>query len=90
MCLNVIRWYSRRKGCPSYWNRTDPNRLSYHTVKLKHGGEPGLRSAASLPVLKRMGVTEAVRASCYAYTLAEKIDQLIAALQKNAEDFYDG
>jgi len=37
-----------------------------------------------------MGVTEAVRASCYAYTLAEKIDQLIAALQKNAEDFYDG
>ena len=45
---------------------------------------------ASLPVLKRMGVTAAVRASCYAYTLAEEIDQLIAALQKNAEDFYDG
>jgi cysteine desulfurase / selenocysteine lyase len=45
---------------------------------------------ASLPVLKRMGVTAAVRASCYAYTLSEEIDQLITALQENAEDFYDG
>jgi cysteine desulfurase / selenocysteine lyase len=36
---------------------------------------------ASLPVLKRMGVTTAVRASCYAYTSVEEIDQLIAALR---------
>jgi len=38
---------------------------------------------ASLPVLKRMGVTAAVRASCYAYTSAEEIDQLIAVLQRD-------
>jgi cysteine desulfurase / selenocysteine lyase len=37
---------------------------------------------ASLPVLKRMGVTAAVRASCYAYTTAEEIDQFVAALQR--------
>jgi len=36
---------------------------------------------ASLPVLKRLGVQEAIRASCYAYTSAAEIDQLIAALQ---------
>lgn len=36
---------------------------------------------ASLPILKRMGVTEAVRASCYAYTAAEVVDLLVAALQ---------
>jgi len=36
---------------------------------------------ASLPILKRMGVTEAVRASCYAYTTAEEVDLLVAALQ---------
>jgi cysteine desulfurase/selenocysteine lyase len=37
---------------------------------------------ASLPVLKRMGVTAAIRASCYIYTSAREIDQLIAALQR--------
>jgi cysteine desulfurase/selenocysteine lyase len=37
---------------------------------------------ASPPILKRMGVTEAVRASCYAYTTAEEVDLLVAALQK--------
>ena len=37
---------------------------------------------ASLPLLKRMGVTAAVRASCYAYTTAEEVDLLVAALQK--------
>ncbi len=36
---------------------------------------------ASLPVLKRLGVQGAIRASCYAYTSAAEIDQLIAALQ---------
>lgn len=37
---------------------------------------------AALPLLKRLGVTEAVRASCYAYTTAEEVDLLVAALQK--------
>jgi cysteine desulfurase / selenocysteine lyase len=36
---------------------------------------------ASLPVLKRLGVQGAIRASCYAYTSTAEIDQLIAALQ---------
>jgi cysteine desulfurase/selenocysteine lyase len=36
---------------------------------------------ASLPVLKRLGVQGAIRASCYAYTSVAEIDQLIAALQ---------
>jgi cysteine desulfurase / selenocysteine lyase len=42
---------------------------------------------ASLPLLKRMGVTAAVRASCYAYTTAEEVDLLIAALQKERRGF---
>jgi len=37
---------------------------------------------ASLPLLKRMGVTAAVRASCYAYTTAEEVNLLVTALQK--------
>jgi cysteine desulfurase/selenocysteine lyase len=36
---------------------------------------------ASLPLLKRMGVNAAIRASCYAYTSTEEIDQLVAALR---------
>jgi len=36
---------------------------------------------ASLPVLKRMGVTSAVRASCYVYTANEDVERLIVALQ---------
>ena len=39
---------------------------------------------ASLPLLKRMGVTAAVRASCYAYTSSEEIDRLVAVLQGKA------
>ena len=35
---------------------------------------------ASLPILKRMGMHEAIRASCYAYTSTEEIDRLIMAL----------
>jgi cysteine desulfurase / selenocysteine lyase len=35
---------------------------------------------ASLPILKRMGVHEAIRASCYAYTSTDEIDRLITAL----------
>jgi cysteine desulfurase / selenocysteine lyase len=37
---------------------------------------------ASLPALKRFGVTTAVRASCYIYTSIEDIDRLIAGLQQ--------
>jgi cysteine desulfurase / selenocysteine lyase len=37
---------------------------------------------ASLPLLKRMGVTAAVRASCYLYTTVEEVDLLVTALQK--------
>ncbi len=36
---------------------------------------------ASLPLLKRMGVNAAVRASCYSYTSSEEVDQFIAALR---------
>lgn len=36
---------------------------------------------ASLPLLKRMGVTAAVRASCYTYTMSEEIDRLVATLR---------
>jgi cysteine desulfurase / selenocysteine lyase len=42
---------------------------------------------ASLPLLKRMGVTAAVRASCYAYTTAEEVDLLVATLQKESRGF---
>ena len=37
---------------------------------------------ASLPALKRFGVTAAVRASCYIYTSTEDIDRLIAGLRE--------
>lgn len=37
---------------------------------------------ASLPALKRFGVTAAARASCYIYTSTEDIDRLIAGLQQ--------
>jgi cysteine desulfurase / selenocysteine lyase len=37
---------------------------------------------AALPLLKRMGASGAVRASCYTYTTAEEVDLLLAALQK--------
>jgi cysteine desulfurase / selenocysteine lyase len=36
---------------------------------------------ASLPLLKRMGLRTALRASCYVYTSAEEIDRLITRLQ---------
>lgn len=37
---------------------------------------------ASLPALKRFGMTAAVRASCYIYTSTEDIDRFIAGLQQ--------
>jgi len=40
---------------------------------------------ASLPLLKRMGVTAAVRASCYVYTTTADIDQLIQGLGEKAK-----
>lgn len=36
---------------------------------------------ASLPLLRRLGVSEAARASCYAYTTLEDVDRLVDALQ---------
>jgi len=36
---------------------------------------------AALPLLKRLGVNEAVRASCFHYTTAEEIDRLVSVLQ---------
>lgn len=59
------------------------NRKVLHVVKELDAMGIAVRGGdlASLPVLKRMGVTAAVRASCYAYTSTEEIDQLIAALR---------
>jgi cysteine desulfurase/selenocysteine lyase len=37
---------------------------------------------ASLPLLKRLGVSAAARASCYLYTTREEIDRLVAALER--------
>jgi cysteine desulfurase/selenocysteine lyase len=37
---------------------------------------------AALPLLKRMGTEEAVRASCYIYSTSEEIDRLADVLQK--------
>lgn len=37
---------------------------------------------AARPLLKRMGVTASVRASCYAYTTEQEIDRLITELSK--------
>lgn len=37
---------------------------------------------ASRPLLKRLGLNSAVRASCYAYTSFEEIDRLVAELQR--------
>jgi len=39
---------------------------------------------ASLPLLKRIGVDAAVRASCYIYTTNEDVDRLIAGLQSRS------
>jgi len=39
---------------------------------------------ASLPALKRFGITAAVRASCYIYTSGEDIDRLVVALQEQS------
>jgi len=39
---------------------------------------------ASLPALKRFGVTAAVRASCYIYTSTDDIDRLVAGLQERS------
>jgi selenocysteine lyase/cysteine desulfurase len=37
---------------------------------------------ASLPVLKRTGVSAAIRVSCCAYTTNKEIDQLVATLNQ--------
>ena len=73
---------------------TEPhNRISVFSFVIENGHVPDIVKAldstgiavrggdlASLPLLKRMGVTAAVRASCYAYTITEEIDRLVVAL----------
>jgi cysteine desulfurase/selenocysteine lyase len=39
---------------------------------------------SALPLLKRLGVTAAARASCYLYTRTDEIDQLAEALRQIA------
>lgn len=39
---------------------------------------------AALPLLKRMGATAAVRASCYVYTIEEEVERLTVELSKLA------
>ena len=39
---------------------------------------------AALPLLKRLGATTAVRASCYLYTTIEEVDRLVAELEQIA------
>jgi cysteine desulfurase / selenocysteine lyase len=58
------------------------NRQAPDIVKTLDGAAIAVRGGdlASQPLLKRMGVTAAVRASCYVYTTVEEIDQLIATL----------
>jgi cysteine desulfurase/selenocysteine lyase len=41
---------------------------------------------SALPLLKRLGVTRAARASCYLYTRADEIDRLAEELQRLAEE----
>jgi cysteine desulfurase / selenocysteine lyase len=40
---------------------------------------------AALPLLKRFGVSEAVRASCYLYTTRDEIDRLVDVLRSEAK-----
>ena len=39
---------------------------------------------AALPLLRRLGLSEAVRASCYLYTTADEIDHLADVLRSEA------
>ena len=39
---------------------------------------------AALPLLRRLGLTEAVRASCYLYTTTDEIDRLVDVLRSEA------
>jgi len=60
------------------------NKQALDVVKVLDAAGIAVRGGdlASLPLLKRMGVTAAVRASCYMYTTTEEIDQLIAAMKR--------
>jgi len=59
------------------------NRQALDVVKVLDDAGIAVRGGdlASLPLLKRMSVSAAVRASCYVYNSHEEIDQLIRALQ---------
>jgi cysteine desulfurase/selenocysteine lyase len=37
---------------------------------------------AAMPLLKRLGVNEAVRASCFHYTTTDEIDKLVSVLRR--------
>ncbi|HKW33899.1 MAG TPA: SufS family cysteine desulfurase [Candidatus Acidoferrum sp.] len=58
------------------------NRQPLEVVKALDARNVAVRGGdlASLPLLKRMGLTAAVRASCYSYTTTADVDQLIAGL----------
>jgi cysteine desulfurase/selenocysteine lyase len=58
------------------------NRQALDVVKSLDARNIAVRGGdlASLPLLKRMGLTAAVRASCYAYTSTADVDRFIAGL----------
>src|SRR5262245_14590850 len=58
------------------------NRQPLEVVKALDAQNIAVRGGdlASLPLLKRMGLTAAVRASCYSYTTTADVDRLIAGL----------
>ena len=60
-----------------------PARLAQADLHLFHTLGIAVRGGdlASLPIFKRMDVTAAFRASCFACTTIEEIDHLITALQ---------
>ena len=71
------------KGRISVFSFVVANKKALDVVKMLDVAGIAVRGGdlASLPLLKRMGVNAAIRASCYFYTRTEEIDQLIAALK---------
>jgi cysteine desulfurase / selenocysteine lyase len=71
------------KGRISVFSFVVANTQALDVVKMLDAAGIAVRGGdlASLPLLKRMRVNAAVRASCYVYTTTEEIDQLMAALK---------
>jgi cysteine desulfurase/selenocysteine lyase len=82
------------KGLRILGPKSPENRISVFTFTLE--GRPAMEvvkeldaegiavrggDMAAMPLLKRMGVTEAVRASCYHYTTTNEVDLLVSVLQ---------